>query len=461
MPKPDATASAALSEWCRALGVEPDAVDRLLADEFSAAAAQLDAKRQSVAAQRGATSAGSSGDTGATDHAGDRVPVTVAVIDDDSGALAIGIERLLSADGAKVTAWCDSFAARQRLHTPVAASLSDALRGAQYVVVRLPKSLDRLGEFCALASILVARDATLLFGGRVKHMTLGMNEVIGRYFAHVEAHLARQKSRVLVARGPLGAPAGGSRQDGGSLADGGADAREDSSSNEYPKVARVREAGIDLAVAAHGGVFAGTRLDIGTRLLVAQFDAVLGSLAEIHEPGRSGGSRTDIGQGPETEPAPDTARPRLLDLGCGSGILATLLAQRAPAATVIATDDSYLAVASTRETARRAGVLANAEAAGVWPLWDDAATSVQRQSIDLIVCNPPFHQGAAVDTSPALAMFEAAGRLLRPGGQLWTVFNRHLGYVPALRRLVGPTRVVAAAPKFVITQTTRRSTPRP
>ena len=50
-------------------------------------------------------------------------------------------------------------------------------------------------------------DVTVLVGGRVKHMTHAMNDVLGDSFAEVSATLARQKSRVLVARGPAAGPA--------------------------------------------------------------------------------------------------------------------------------------------------------------------------------------------------------------------------------------------------------------
>ena len=43
-------------------------------------------------------------------------------------------------------------------------------------------------------------------------------------------------------------------------------------------------------------------------------------------------------------------------------------------------------------------------------------------------------------------MIEAAGRVLAPGGELWTVFNRHLQYLPALERHVGPTVVEDQTP---------------
>ena len=89
-------------------------------------------------------------------------------------------------------------------------------------------------------------------------------------------------------------------------------------------------------------------------------------------------------------------------------------------------------------------------------LRDDAAGSVPDGSVDLVVCNPPFHLGAAVVTSAADRLFAAAARVLRPGGELWTVYNSALRHKPALSRLVGPTRVVDSTPKFTVTVSTRR-----
>ena len=77
-------------------------------------------------------------------------------------------------------------------------------------------------------------------------------------------------------------------------------------------------------------------------------------------------------------------------------------------------------------------------------------------SVDLIVCNPPFHIGTSVHTGAALGLFGAAGRVLAPGGELWTVFNSHLAYNKALTRAVGPTRVVGSNAKFTVTMSTRR-----
>ena len=88
---------------------------------------------------------------------------------------------------------------------------------------------------------------------------------------------------------------------------------------------------------------------------------------------------------------------------------------------------------------------------------DDAASTVADASVDLVVCNPPFHLGAAVVTGAADRLFAAAGRVLRPGGELWCVYNNRLPHRAALRRLVGPTRVASSDRRFTVTVSTRRS----
>jgi 16S rRNA (guanine1207-N2)-methyltransferase len=61
-----------------------------------------------------------------------------------------------------------------------------------------------------------------------------------------------------------------------------------------------------------------------------------------------------------------------------------------------------------------------------------------------------------VVTTAADRLFTAAARVLRPGGELWTVFNSALRYKPTLTRLIGPTRLVGQGPKFTVTASVRR-----
>ncbi|MBC7590149.1 MAG: methyltransferase [Salinibacterium sp.] len=274
---------------------------------------------------------------------------------------------------------------------------AELVAGATLVLLRLPRSLDALHEIAALIATHASPEVVVIAGGRIKHMTVTMNEVLGRHFGRVDVTHARQKSRALIAREPTS----------GSLAE--------------PR--RRFHADLGLWVVATGAVFAGTSVDIGTR-------ALLGALGRGHD---------------RVDPF-DSA----VDLGCGTGILAAALARQNPAARIVATDESAAAVASTTLTMQANGL-------AVAITRDDAGSEIADRSIDLVVLNPPFHTGAAVHSGVSTKLFEAASRMLRPGGELWTVYNSHLDYKPTLERILGgTTRQVERTSKFTVTVSRKR-----
>lgn len=268
---------------------------------------------------------------------------------------------------------------------------------SRIVVLRLPRSLEQLEQWAALIAAHADDDVLVLAGGRIKHMTLSMNETLGKFFTQVEASLAEQKSRVLRARGPKKQAA--------------LDALTSWPKSEY-------HADVDLTVCAQGGAFAGISIDIGTYDLLAVLDRVSGQ------------------QGM-----------RIIDFGCGTGVLAAQISKLRPTATVIASDQSAAAVESAKATME-----ANNLSDRVTVVRDDGLSSQEDRSADLILFNPPFHSGAAVHAGTSLRLFAEAGRVLKPGGELWVVANRHLSYKPALRKLVGETREVRRTPKFTVTK---------
>jgi len=75
---------------------------------------------------------------------------------------------------------------------------------------------------------------------------------------------------------------------------------------------------------------------------------------------------------------------------------------------------------------------------------------VESESADLILCNPPFHQQNTVGDQIAVSLFKQSQRVLRKGGELWVIGNRHLDYHTYLNRLFGAHAVVASNSKFVI-----------
>ncbi|WP_460073160.1 methyltransferase [Streptomyces sp. YKOK-I1] len=173
-------------------------------------------------------------------------------------------------------------------------------------------------------------------------------------------------------------------------------------------------------VVNHAGVFCADRLDIGTRFF--------------------------LGHLPET----DGTR-RVVDLGCGNGIVGTAVALANPQTEVLFTDESFQAVASAEATFKANGVPGHAEFRV-----GDGLTGVPDGSVDVVLNNPPFHSHQATTDATARRMFTGARRVLRPGGELWVVGNRHLGYHMTLKRLFGNCELVAGDPKFVVLRAVRR-----
>jgi 16S rRNA (guanine1207-N2)-methyltransferase len=121
---------------------------------------------------------------------------------------------------------------------------------------------------------------------------------------------------------------------------------------------------------------------------------------------------------------------------------------------VIATDRSAAAVASARATAAANGVADRITVARA-----DGLETLAGATQELVLLNPPFHSEAALTTGIAGHLFAEAARVLRPGGELWCVWNSHLRYRPLLERVVGPTRQIARNAKFTVTAS-RRADPR-
>ena len=174
-------------------------------------------------------------------------------------------------------------------------------------------------------------------------------------------------------------------------------------------------------VTNHAGIFCAERLDIGTRFFLN------------HMPARTG---------------PD----RVVDLGCGNGVLGVAAALANPEAAVTFVDESYLAVASAEETFRD-NLGPDAEAGFVV---GDGLAGVERGSVDLVLNNPPFHSHQATTDATARDMFVGARTALRQGGELWVVGNRHLSYHVLLRRIFGNCTTIAGDPKFVVLRAVKR-----
>ncbi|MYR42652.1 methyltransferase [Streptomyces sp. SID5910] len=270
------------------------------------------------------------------------------------------------------------------------------------LLVRVPKSLALLEDQLLRLAPAVHEGTVVVGTGMVKEIHTSTLALFERIIGPTRTSLAEKKARLV-----LSTP----------------DPRRERPANPWPLSYALPE-GIGAlsgrTVVNHAGVFCADRLDIGTRFFLQHLPA-----------GR--GAR------------------QVVDLGCGNGVVGTAVALADPDAEVLFTDESFQAVASAEATYRANGVPGHAEFRV-----GDGLAGVPDASVDLVLNNPPFHSHQATTDATAWRMFTGAKRVLRPGGELWVVGNRHLGYHVKLRRLFGNSRLVASDHKFVVLKAVKR-----
>ncbi|PRY66248.1 16S rRNA m(2)G 1207 methyltransferase [Vreelandella songnenensis] len=167
---------------------------------------------------------------------------------------------------------------------------------------------------------------------------------------------------------------------------------------------------LGLTLVSHPGVFGHGKLDEGTQLLLESLASRL----------------------------PKVPR-RILDMGCGDGIISAWLASKGH--TVTAVDVSDFAVEATRRT-----LAANALEGRV--LQSDVYSALDGETFDLIISNPPFHQERDVSYGPSQRLIQKAPEQLARGGQFIIVANGFLPYPALLESSFGSFEVLADNRRF-------------
>ncbi len=340
---------------------------------------------------------------------GDILPgLRVLVVNDSFGALAVA---LAGAGAATMQSWSDSWLSQQATRLNLAANNlpEDAVRLIDsvdeptppwgLVVIRVPKVVGLLETQLRRLKPLLAPTTRILVAGMIKALPKSLWEVLERVLGPTDTQPGWKKAKLIRVMADPALPLG---------------------VDPYPVSYRLE--GTDWTLCNHANVFSRDGLDIGTRFFLQ------------HLP---------------TLPA---ARD-IVDLGCGNGVVGLLVAHRHPDAAVHFVDESHMAVASARHNV--AAVLGGTRPVS-FQVGDGLADAVSA-SVDLVLCNPPFHQQQAVSDHIALRMFRQAHRALRPGGALWVVGNRHLRHDITLKQTFGAVELVASNAKFVILKASRRA----
>lgn len=334
-------------------------------------------------------------------HLFENIPLStkdkVLILNDSFGALAISLHAFAP------VSISDSYLSQQatRLNF-VANQLSEEcvqLRGsldwaidlADVVLIKVPKTLALLEDQLIRLQPLLTVDTKVVAAGMVKAMSASVWKLMEQYVGNTKPSLARKKARLIFVS---------------------VNGQQKQQKNPYPTYYQLENT--DYRICNHANVFSRDSLDIGTRFLLEHL--------------------------PKNKDAND-----IVDLGCGNGILGLMLASDNPSAQLYFVDESYMAIASTKETFYSAFTERQATFCVA-----DGLINFDSETIDLIVCNPPFHQQNTVGNQIALSMFKQSFRVLRNGGELWVIGNRHLGYHIELKKLFTRCDVVASNEKFVI-----------
>ncbi|WP_018693033.1 methyltransferase [Algicola sagamiensis] len=168
-----------------------------------------------------------------------------------------------------------------------------------------------------------------------------------------------------------------------------------------------------------------------------QYDVSIGERAlQVYSlPGVFSHGELDIATRLLLEEQTDKPRGRVLDFGCGAGVITAWLASRNENATVEAIDVSALALASTEKTLN-----ANEVDAKVYP---SNGWSQVKGVFNGIYTNPPFHKGVKTDYNVTESFIRGCKAHLKSKGQLHLVANSFLKYPPIIEDTIGTCHIVA------------------
>ena len=123
---------------------------------------------------------------------------------------------------------------------------------------------------------------------------------------------------------------------------------------------------------------------------------------------------------------------RLLDMGCGCGLVGFLVASAVPGVGLVMVDSHARAVEAANMNAARLGIPAEVVLA------DNGSPARMDGSFDVFAGNPPYYS----DYRIAEVFLETAVRALKPGGTCYTVVKNDAGLRPVQERYFPSVEVV-------------------
>jgi 16S rRNA G1207 methylase RsmC len=319
----------------------------------------------------------------------------VLIINDQFGALACSLHDYAT------ESWSDSYQSHLATqinhqqnqhadHTRYIPSTEPPRTPPNLVIIKIPKTLGLLEEQLIKLKPYINAETKIISAGMAKHIHTSTLDIFEKTLGTTTTSLAVKKARLIFTQYDNTEP----------------------QTSPYPKSFFDKDWHITLS--NHANVFAKEKLDIGARFMLEQFDKL--------------------------PPAK-----HIIDLGCGNGVLGIIAKRQQTDSKLRFVDESYMAIESAKLNYQNE--FGNTDGADF--MISDVLSNIE-ENVDLILCNPPFHQQHAIGDHIAWEMFRQSHRQLHKGGHLWVVANRHMNYHMKLKRLFGHYENVAGNRKFVV-----------
>jgi 16S rRNA (guanine1207-N2)-methyltransferase/23S rRNA (guanine1835-N2)-methyltransferase len=334
---------------------------------------------------------------------------SLLILNDNFGALAVALNHL------SPTVATDSYISNQaiiqnceinELSAPTLLDSLEQLPESKTIVIKLTKNMGfleyQLGQISQLND-----KCKIIATGKTTLVTKGVLALFEKYLTNVTTSLAKKKSRLIFAEH---------------------DNSVQVPKSKYPVTVTWPEKSI--TVTSHANVYSKDKIDIGGRFLAE-------NLPEL------------------------TADHTIIDLGCGNGLIGLScleqMKERKKQVHVKFLDESFMAVDSARlnVTEHFEPQLEQCEF-----ITTDCLSGEEEKSVDLILCNPPFHQQNTITEHIALQMFTQAKEVLKDGGKIFVVANNHLHHSYHLKNIFGGFKVHRKNSKFTIYKCTNHLEPK-
>jgi len=259
------------------------------------------------------------------------------------------------------------------------------------ILIKAPKTLAFLEDLLIRLQGNLLAHTQLIVAGMVKNLSASVWKLMARYMGETTPSKAVKKARLIYAQVDVG---------------------REVPENPYPVCYLLENT--NYQICNHSNIFSHKSLDIGTRFFLEHLPQ-------------------------------DQKYQQVVDLGCGNGVVGLIFSEKNPDAELHFIDESFMAVASAEQNFKQAFATRNASF-----IAGDSLTGFTECSMDLVLCNPPFHQQNTVGGHIAERMFLQSQKVLKLGGELWVIGNRHLGYHVGLKKYFSRVEVLVSNTKFVI-----------